>query len=130
MRHLTLAVPNTADVVQSARRVAMAFEPDSGVHPQDYDAFSLICVDEHGAEYAVYGAPVEDWVAESAPLWKLAPDQLRAAVKAYNDVRFPDEPDPSLATITKFTTVVLISTADGTAAGLAELGLTPKVLDV
>ena len=124
MSYLTLAVP--LDIKPIARRVAMAFEPDSGVKAAEYDAFSLICTDEHGAEYAVYGAPVEPWVAESAPMWKLAPDQLRLAAKAYNDVRFPDEPDLSITSIKKFTDAVMVSTAYGTGAGLAELGLTVK----
>jgi hypothetical protein len=125
--YLTLAVPIAIKSI--AKRVAMSFEPDSGVKAAEYDAFSLICTDEQGAEYAVYGAPVEPWVAESAPMWKLAPDQLRVAAKAYNDVRFPDEPDLSITSIKKFTDVVLISTAHGTAAGLAELGLTIKASD-
>ena len=140
MSHITVAVPDIAEQVQAARRCIMALEPDSGVRPDDYGPPELACrpvqipdadgnlIDGPCAAYPhwmVYGAPVEAWVAESAQFWKLAPDQFRAVVIQYNNVRFPDEPDPSLTTVRKFTDNVQISTAEGTAAGLAALGLEP-----
>lgn len=121
MSYLTLAVPAALHAV--ANLVAIGFEPDYN-SPTIYDAFGTLAVDAGGAEWRVYGAPVEPSLAASAALWQYAPDQLHAAVVARLAERFPEVAPLSLEEVTQFTGAVMISTVYGTLAGLGELGLT------
>lgn len=136
MKFVTLMIPTDPTIISAARRIAVAFEPDSGIDPEVYDAFSTLCepipvlTDEEGnqtpnpysGEWVAYGAPVSDDFAASVPLWKEYPDQLRLAVKAVLDVRWPEAPVPSLVTVKKFTDVVVFDFSDGIAAGVSALG--------
>lgn len=122
MAYLTLAVP--LPLVPVARQVALAFEPDMQPDPTLYDAFALEASDEQGTLYGVYGAPVADWLAESAVMWKAAPDQLLEAVDR-GLARYPGYPVPSGYDVGDFALQVQLSTVYGVAAGMADLGLAP-----
>lgn len=129
MSHLTLFLPQVPELVAIGNRIARIFEPDSGIPPLEiYNVFgNLIVVDAEGNEFGCYGAPVTEEVYNFAPLWKDNASLLRVAIKAYNDMRFPDEADPALSTVEKFVDAVLISQAPDTASAIAEMNMTIKV---
>ena len=125
MSYLTLAVP--VDKASIARSVALAFEPDSGVSPTTYDTFSMIAVDSEGNEYGVYGSPVVDSLTESATVWQYAPEALQEAVAGSLASKYPEYPVPTLEAIQSFLEGLKMSFVYGTAAGIAEMGLTIDV---
>ena len=125
MKHLTLAVPE--NLTPTAKLVALAFEPDYN-DPSGYLPFSTLVVDAQGARYGYYGSLVEDWLADSVDGWKLAPDQLHAAVATRLADSYPSVTPPASAEVTEFANAVLVSTAYGVLAGLDELGLSLPTL--
>jgi hypothetical protein len=137
MKYLTLAVPSYLAPIANA--ICVAFEPDSGVTPENYRAFSTKCLGvavapteenpepvQHsspGTEYVTYGAEVVDWLAESVTSWKTDPAALHAAMlNAYTE-RWPESEKPTLPECEQFCLAVLLSVQYGLIAGLFELGL-------
>ena len=134
MSYILLTIPNDPATVESGKRIARAMDPDVG----GYNSFSVIAepipdwLDADGnpspcagyPEWAVCGTSCTPEFALQAPYLKANPAALQAAVKADNDKRWPDVPDPSLSTIKKFTdTVQMTSDCDDIHSGLAALGL-------
>lgn len=123
MTYLTLAVP--AELAPVANSIAMAFEPDSGIDPSTYSAFSTVCKDLLiGDDYVAYGTEVADWLADAVFSWKDGNSEaLWQAVQTTYADRWPELTAPSLEDCTEFTQQVLISTQYGLIAGLYELGM-------
>lgn len=91
MKHITLTVP--AAVLETAKRVAQAFDPDVG----GYGSFEPIVDDMH-----VCSVYVSEEYAAAFPIFKLYPEILRQSIEQDFSQRFPDDPVPSLADIELF----------------------------
>lgn len=137
MKYLTLAVPSYLAPIANA--ICVAFEPDSGLDPSTYSAFSTRCegfsieqTEENpepvqysvpGAEYMAYGAEVVDWLASAVRSWKSDSQALYDAVVNAYDERWPEIEKPSLVACEQFCEAVLISEQYGLWAGIGEIGL-------
>lgn len=144
MKYLTLAVPNY--IAPIANAICVAFEPDSGIYPSTYDAFSTRCLgftiepsEENPepiqysvpeTEYMAYGAEVVDWLASAVRSWKSDSQALYDAVVNAYDERWPEIEKPSLVACEQFCESVLISDQYGLIAGVSELGLAIKVAEI
>lgn len=96
--NITLRVP--ADVLETAKRAAQAFDPDVG----GYGSFATI--DDAGMH--VCNVDVSDEYAAAFPMLKLNPTLLHQSVERDFLQRFPDSPVPTLADVEAFCLALVI----------------------
>jgi hypothetical protein len=122
MKYVTLAVPQSLAAIANALGVAL--EPDPGIDPVTYDAFSTKCEDINGVQYVAYGTEVVDWLGDAVIDWKTNPAALHAAISNEYAARWPALTPPSLAECEAFCSQVLMSFEYGIVMGLEDLNLT------
>lgn len=134
---VTLAIPaGDADILATAKACSKALDPDVGGE----FAFDLQAqttgqdiLDADGnpqpnpsagtQDWIVYGSPVTEHTSQAIQYFQATPAALQAAVTADYTNRWPDLTPPTLGECQAFCDAVLISTEQGTLAGMAELGL-------
>lgn len=122
MKYVTLAVPSA--LAQIANSICCAFEPDSGINPETYNAFATKCSNSTKTEfYLAYGAEVKDWLADAVMEWKDVPTALWTNTVQEYASRWPELTPPTITECEQFCERVLISQQYGVLAGLVELGL-------
>jgi len=119
---ITLAVPVTLTSI--AQQIAVAFETDGGIDPENYPAFSTICADAQSNQYAVYGTPCHAELDANVDIWKTNPQALLDAVTAALAARWPWITPPTLEDVTAFCAAVQISHVYNISAGIEDLSLT------
>ena len=114
---LTLAVPdNPSQITTTAKQAMRALDPDSG----GYNAFQTKAT-KGGANYLVYGFPCDQAMQDL--LVNSKSDSTALYNRIVSDPRWSQQSQPTQSSLNGFCNAVLISTAWGTAAGMAELGM-------
>lgn len=92
---ITLVVP--LSVLETAKRVSRALDPDSG----GYEAFQARAIKE-GKEYALYSSPCTASFAANASLFIYVPEELYAVVAEDYASRWSELECPSIEEIVQF----------------------------
>lgn len=120
MSYLTLAIQT--EHKQIANSIAICFEPNY-IDPNEYDAFSVPCIDSNGTDYVAYGSDVNQFIYDNFEVWKDSPELFHGVVVTSYSEKYPDLTPPSLENCQIFCSNVLISKEYGVLSGIYSMEL-------